>query len=884
MHIPDSQKNDFRRRFRGFVWLALIIIALNLTACGNSQPATASPQSDVDYNATIEVARSTIQVVETKQHAPTSPPGPATSTSPPAKSPPDVTPTVQQTDLSDLNSVVTSIQHALQTGNTAIFDALTSEDGTQYTDYIEGSMPVTKQAFINDLQKRFSSEPYCRGFRVKESGDDSAIVWTTGWFPEWEITNFCYTDCSEVNPPRTSSTAAFILHKPHGAWQIKTVWTNDEEPSFLTDGYTALIPCPGEQSAENGPAASPTATMLPPSINLFIRQIASLPGTGRPFPGAQAAVTLIDKVGDYVYLASYGEGLKIIDVSNPTAPHVAGEIKRGSNPNFSLDDPMSLIVKDGIAYLALVRGDILLIDVTNPSQPNIMGRIGGDITTEAMAVGNHFVYQGGQEVKRGGYEALSWDVSDPRNPSALAGYGIRDFIVGMAIDKMERLWVFDNGNATTVFPVDTMSSIGVQLDIDVSFGTGYVWAGDNLYKTSFGRLQVFSAQDESHLDLIGNYGDGQYSSGYQQLADVQGIRIQEKLAFLADYRNGIYVIDIEHPDRMFVRGYHYPDEPGAMRDLEVAGNIIYTTSGNGDLRVFQIDGPGIPLPTPIPTTAPSSSNSTSGEGLFSGKIVFLSDRLHRDVKMGPVDIFVMNPDGSGQTHIPTDKSFPFASSLVASPDGNTVAIGVVNGYPEDKGIFLIDANGKIKESINTDGRGAQVLSWTVADQMLVSLLDRNTGYANLFLYDFNSKTFQQLTNAKVYNQYAAQSPDGKTIAFAHDPDGVLWLMDADGGNQRPLVAMQTDLMAWSPDGRSIAFGRNYRDLFVVDATSGAAQNVTNTPNTYDGNPAWSPDGKKIVFVQSVGQFESNIMIIDLTTGKTTRLTRDAADDWPFWVP
>ena len=168
--------------------------------------------------------------------------------------------------------------------------------------------------------------------------------------------------------------------------------------------------------------------------------------------------------------------------------------------------------------------------------------------------------------------------------------------------------------------------------------------------------------------------------------------------------------------------------------------------------------------------------------------------------------------------------------------------------------------------------------------MLVSLLDRNTGYANLFLYDFNSKTFQQLTNAKVYNQYAAQSPDGKTIAFARDPDGALWLMDADGGNQRPLVAMQTDLMAWSPDGRSIAFGRNYRDLFVVDATSGAAQNVTNTPNTYDGNPAWSPDGKKIVFVQSVGQFESNIMIIDLTTGKTTRLTRDAADDWPFWVP
>ena len=47
---------------------------------------------------------------------------------------------------------------------------------------------------------------------------------------------------------------------------------------------------------------------------------------------------------------------------------------------------------------------------------------------------------------------------------------------------------------------------------------------------------------------------------------------------------------------------------------------------------------------------------------------------------------------------------------------------------------------------------------------------------------------------------------------------------------------------------------------------------------------FSPDGKKIVFVQSVGQFESNIMIIDLTTGKTTRLTRDAADDWPFWVP
>ncbi|HLG19490.1 MAG TPA: BamA/TamA family outer membrane protein [Bdellovibrionota bacterium] len=109
--------------------------------------------------------------------------------------------------------------------------------------------------------------------------------------------------------------------------------------------------------------------------------------------------------------------------------------------------------------------------------------------------------------------------------------------------------------------------------------------------------------------------------------------------------------------------------------------------------------------------------------------------------------------------------------------------------------------------------------------------------------------------SKLRATHVAWSPDGKSLAFSDNGDGHrnLRLIDPDGKNVRDLVTIGGDAEAtepaWSPDGSSIAFTlfhHDQSDIWIVPAAGGTPKPLT-LDAADDRQPVFSADGKEIVF-------------------------------------
>ncbi|MEP7270419.1 MAG: translocation protein TolB [Acidobacteriota bacterium] len=260
------------------------------------------------------------------------------------------------------------------------------------------------------------------------------------------------------------------------------------------------------------------------------------------------------------------------------------------------------------------------------------------------------------------------------------------------------------------------------------------------------------------------------------------------------------------------------------------------------------------------------------DGIATSKIAFVQNR----------EVHVMDYDGFGGRAFSRDGSIALFPSY--SPDGKRLAyVSYRSGAPN---VVIRSEDGLIVGS--TQFR-ATTTSPAISPSGQIAFSSSKDGTAmEIYVANADGSGARRLTNTRnAVNISPRWNPKtGREIAFVSDRGGApqIYVMDASGGNERPLLALggQMDTPSWSPDGRFIAFtwdggGGSYQ-VYLADVATGQVLRLTGSGR--NESPTWSPDSRHIAFQSSrTGRWEIWAMHID---GSDQRQLSRSGGRSPSW--
>ena len=252
---------------------------------------------------------------------------------------------------------------------------------------------------------------------------------------------------------------------------------------------------------------------------------------------------------------------------------------------------------------------------------------------------------------------------------------------------------------------------------------------------------------------------------------------------------------------------------------------------------------------------------------------------------------------------------PEAAEAYFSPDDKSLIFNAKTGDDKYHMVYTMNIDGTNLLKINDKGADActfyhpdgKSIIWTSTrdntDMHLGNFSDPKDypQGAELYTSNLDGSNVKRLTNNKVYDAEVAYSPDGKTILFGRQIDGKMdiWLMDADGSNQRQIT--HTD--DWQeggafimPDNETILYrawkredeGKRGKDMqiFTIKTDGSDMKQITHESGTHWA-PFPSPDGKYFAYVKMLPPHNFEIFMRNLETGKEQQLTfNEAFDGFP----
>lgn len=313
--------------------------------------------------------------------------------------------------------------------------------------------------------------------------------------------------------------------------------------------------------------------------------------------------------GNLAVIADRYAGLRVVDVSDPTAPELLATLE-------GLDRPISVDLYGSYAYVAEMYDGVAVIDLTDPAAPGLVTRIdaGGSSYGEVyVASGRLFV---------GSTAGVTvYDLATPTAPAVLGtwtGAVCHDLVLtrdllfaagdhqGLQVvdasspSSLERIgsvsaeaFVRPVGLSGTTAALDLWASSVLFLDISdpanlvecSRYTEGYpsdlVMADGYAYLISPGSLHIVDAGDPYDPQLAGEVEEGG-----------QDVAVSNGLVALADTADGLRVVDATDPDSPQLVGQL--DTEYSVNSLASSGSAVYIPEGNVGVHIIDVSTPSAP--------------------------------------------------------------------------------------------------------------------------------------------------------------------------------------------------------------------------------------------------------------------------------------------------
>ncbi|MFX1254389.1 MAG: LVIVD repeat-containing protein [Promethearchaeota archaeon] len=289
--------------------------------------------------------------------------------------------------------------------------------------------------------------------------------------------------------------------------------------------------------------------------------------------------------GTYAYLAVFGIGLLIIDISDPANPTNISQFN-----GYGLSD---VFVSGSYAYVATTL-QVQTVNISNPASPNMVDF--AFLSAQDIFVSGSYAYAACGE---DGLVIL--DISDPTNIT-LTGYLVYGSALAFGVFVSgSYAYVADGNNKLVIInisdPANPTETGNISLEArtyDVFVSGSYAYVAGGTYG-----LRIIDISDPANPTEAGQFVEPIYSIATD-------VKVSGSYAFLADGQNGLEVIDITDPANPTEAGQF--DNGGGARGVFLSGSYIFVADGTDGMEILSWEET---TSISTPTSSPSTSNGGS---------------------------------------------------------------------------------------------------------------------------------------------------------------------------------------------------------------------------------------------------------------------------------